>query len=127
IKRYETDDANSKVTVYFNELNRTEVCPTVSAYRVFPVARQAPSYVTVYDYYDNSRRARQFYSPPKTTICDICEETQCTQECLVARKQQQDAEKENNNARRGGSSSAMMHIPSLLTMTLIILIFMKMN
>lgn len=45
--------------MYFEPLdNKVENCPTVSAYRVFPVAKQAPAYVTMYDYYDNSRQAR---------------------------------------------------------------------
>jgi len=58
IKRYDTADGDSKLIVYFNSLNKSDVCPTVSAYRVFPVAKQAPAYIQVYDYYDNSRRAR---------------------------------------------------------------------
>jgi CD109 antigen len=59
IKRFETDEADSKVVMYFDSMEpKQESCPTVSAYRVFPVAKQAPAYVTIYDYYDNSRKAR---------------------------------------------------------------------
>lgn len=45
--------------MYFESLKEAqEVCPTVSAYRIYPVAKQASAYVSMYDYYDNSRRAR---------------------------------------------------------------------
>jgi len=48
--------------MYFDSLKKgVENCPTVSAYRVFPVAKQAPAFVTVYDYYDNSRQARYLF------------------------------------------------------------------
>ena len=59
IKKYETDEADSKVVMYFDSLeNKQENCPSIQAYRIFPVAKQSPAYVTVYDYYDNSRTAR---------------------------------------------------------------------
>lgn len=99
IKRFDTADADSKVIVYFESLKETEeVCPTVSAYRVYPVAKQASAYVTMYDYYDNSRRARQFYDAPKTTLCDICDEKQCSQDCLVARQRQAEEEARVNSS-----------------------------
>jgi CD109 antigen len=107
IKRFDTEDADSKLVVYFNGLNQTDVCPTVSAYRVFPVAKQSPSYVTVYDYYDNSRRARQFYSPPKAKICDICEEAQCTEEC---RSQRLQAQREADSNSSGGKTSSAINL-----------------
>ncbi|XP_021955890.1 CD109 antigen isoform X1 [Folsomia candida] len=116
IKRFETDEEDSKVVMYFDSLeNRQENCPTVSAYRVFPVAKQAPAYVTVYDYYDNSRKARQFYNAPKTTLCDICDEKLCSQECLVARQRQS-----QENARVNKASSSA--IPNLLRTSIFTLI-----
>lgn len=99
IKRFDTDDAESKVVMYFESLKESEeVCPTVSAYRVYPVAKQAAAYVTMYDYYDNSRRARQFYDAPRTTLCDICDEKQCSQDCLVARQRQAEEEARVNSS-----------------------------
>jgi len=116
IKRFETDEADSKVVMYFDGMEKgQENCPTVSAYRVFPVAKQSPAYVTVYDYYDNSRKARQFYNPPKTTLCDICDEKQCSQDCLVARQRQSE-----ENARVNHASSSA--IPNFISTAILILI-----
>ncbi|ODM93569.1 hypothetical protein Ocin01_13117 [Orchesella cincta] len=117
IKRFDTADADSKVIVYFESLKENqEVCPTVSAYRVYPVAKQASAYVTMYDYYDNSRRARQFYDPPKTTLCDICDEKQCSQDCLVARQRQAEEEARVN-------SSAIYIQPTIFSLLVSFIVF----
>ena len=50
------------------------MCPTIEAYRTYRVAQQKPAPVLVYDYYDQSRRARSFYDVVPATLCDICEE-----------------------------------------------------
>jgi len=41
------------------------------------VANQKPAPVVVYDYYDQSRRARSFYDVVPATLCDICEDDDC--------------------------------------------------
>lgn len=58
-------------------MTREELCPTVSAFRTHKVAKQRPVPVTLYDYYDQSRRARAFYSPLIATELDICEGDDC--------------------------------------------------
>lgn len=41
---------------------------------------------------------RQFYNAPKTTLCDICDEKQCSQDCLVARQRQAEEEARVNSS-----------------------------
>lgn len=50
------------------------------------VANQKPVPVSVYDYYDSSRRARTFYEPLKSTLCDICEGEECKKKCSEEKK-----------------------------------------
>ena len=57
-----------------SRINGVQVCPTIEAYRTYRVAQQKPAPVLVYDYYDQSRRARSFYDVVPATLCDICEE-----------------------------------------------------
>merc|ERR1711955_61462 len=52
-------------------------CITIEAFRTHRVANQKPAPVLVYDYYDQSRRARSFYDIVPATLCDICEEEDC--------------------------------------------------
>ncbi|KAG8336218.1 hypothetical protein J6590_049457 [Homalodisca vitripennis] len=81
VKRVETKDGDSVVMLYFDKMTREEYCPTVKAYRTHKVAKQKPVPVTVYDYYDQSRRARMFYEPQVATLCDICEGEDCEKVC----------------------------------------------
>lgn len=60
-----------QVVLYFESLGRSEICPTISAYRTYRVIKQKPAYVLVYDYYDQSRRARSFYQVDPGSQCDI--------------------------------------------------------
>ena len=41
------------------------------------MANQKPASVLVYDYYDQSRRARSFYDIVPATLCDICHGSDC--------------------------------------------------
>ena len=90
--RVDSEKGDTKVVLYFDSLTRKEVglsflgfvelnqhrgvqvCPTIEAYRTYRVAQQKPAPVLVYDYYDQSRRARSFYDVVPATLCDICEE-----------------------------------------------------
>ncbi|KAK2582524.1 hypothetical protein KPH14_004819 [Odynerus spinipes] len=74
VKRVETKNGDTMVVLYFDKMVVHEYCPTVSAYRVHKVADQKPVPVSIYDYYDSSRRARVFYEPRVATLCDICED-----------------------------------------------------
>uniref|UniRef100_A0A1I8Q8G1 TEP1-F n=1 Tax=Stomoxys calcitrans TaxID=35570 RepID=A0A1I8Q8G1_STOCA len=88
IKRVETQKRNSVVIIYFDYLDRREVCPTLHAYKVVKVTNHKPVPVIMYDYYDNVRRARQFYRAPKSQICDVCEYANCGALCEKAEKRE---------------------------------------
>ncbi|XP_055710660.1 thioester-containing protein 1 allele R1-like isoform X3 [Phlebotomus papatasi] len=88
VKKVETKEADTKVVLYFDNLDRTERCPTLTAFRTFKVAHQKPAAVTVYDYYDNARRARMFYSANPASLCDICEGDDCGDSCTPKAQQQ---------------------------------------
>lgn len=91
VKRVETKNGDTVVILYFDEMNRQEYCPTVSAFRTHKVAKQKPVSVSIYDYYDSSRRARVFYEPRKATLCDICEEEDCEDLCVSQPDKQKDS------------------------------------
>ncbi|XP_017097884.3 thioester-containing protein 1 allele R1 [Drosophila bipectinata] len=88
IKKVETQNRNTKVVIYFDYLDRREVCPTLHAYKTVKVTKHRPVAVVMYDYYDNARRARQFYRAPKSNICDICEHANCGDLCEKALKRE---------------------------------------
>lgn len=73
VKKVDSERGDTKVVLYFASLGRSEVCPTIEAFRTSRVANQKPASVLVYDYYDQSRRARAFYRSVKATLCDICD------------------------------------------------------
>nr|BAR45599.1 thioester-containing protein 2 [Epanerchodus sp. RS-2014] len=78
IKRVDTKAGDSGVVIYFDKLSKgEEVCPTVKAFRTFKVAKQKPTAVKAYDYYDQSRSARSFYQALPATLCDICDDDEC--------------------------------------------------
>ncbi|XP_012136997.1 thioester-containing protein 1 allele R1 isoform X2 [Megachile rotundata] len=91
VKRVETKNGDTMVILYFDEMNRQEYCPTVSAFRTHKVAKQKPVAVSIYDYYDSSRRARVFYEPRKATLCDVCEEEDCEDLCVSQPDKQKDS------------------------------------
>ncbi|XP_034936868.1 CD109 antigen-like isoform X2 [Chelonus insularis] len=82
VKRVETKNGNTMVVLYFDKMVKKEYCPTISAYRTHKVAEQKPVPVSIYDYYDSSRRARVFYEPRVTNLCDICEDEDCENLCV---------------------------------------------
>ena len=77
VKRVDTERGDTKVIVYFSSIEKREVCPTVEAFRTHRVANQRPAPIIIYDYYDQTRRARQFYDVVPATLCDICEGEDC--------------------------------------------------
>ncbi|XP_072743357.1 thioester-containing protein 1 allele R1 isoform X2 [Anoplolepis gracilipes] len=82
VKRVETKHGDTMVVLYFDKMVKEEYCPTVSAFRTHKVAKQKPVPVSIYDYYDSSRRARVFYEARKTTLCDLCEDEDCEDICV---------------------------------------------
>uniref|UniRef100_A0A1Q3FP24 CD109 antigen n=1 Tax=Culex tarsalis TaxID=7177 RepID=A0A1Q3FP24_CULTA len=98
IKKVELKDGDTIVVLYFDSLDRNELCPTISAFRTHKVAKQKPAPVVIYDYYDNSRIARQFYDGPKSTVCDICENEDCGESCSIRSQKQRSPKDENGTA-----------------------------
>ncbi|KAB7494034.1 Antigen, partial [Armadillidium nasatum] len=95
VKRVEKKENGAGVLLYFDSLTPQEVCPSISAYRVSKVAFQKRAPVRVYDYYDTSRQARQFYEPAPATLCDICDldecdPTRCEKQIVELNRQLQD-------------------------------------
>nr|BAR45594.1 thioester-containing protein 1 [Niponia nodulosa] len=84
LKRVDTVDGGTKVQLYYDEINDIKICPQVTAYRTFPVANVRPAAVSVYDYYENERRAESFYDAPKSDLCDICSGNECAAKCKKA-------------------------------------------
>ncbi|XP_022254709.1 CD109 antigen-like isoform X2 [Limulus polyphemus] len=80
-KRVETADGQTKVVIYFDMLDKEEICLTVPAHRNHKVAYQKPVPVKVYDYYNRVKTARMFYYSHKATLCDICDENECGDGC----------------------------------------------
>jgi len=70
--RFETEDRDSKLNIYFNSLHSTPTCVDLHAYRVYLVAKHTKGNVLVYDYYDTTQRAQEFYDGPSVSTCDIC-------------------------------------------------------
>lgn len=112
IKKVELKDGDTIVVLYFDSLDRNELCPTISAFRTHKVAKQKPAPVIIYDYYDNSRVARQFYNGPKSTVCDICENEDCGESCSI-RSQKQRSPKDENGTVDGKSVSGAVKVSAL--------------
>ncbi|XP_041450764.1 CD109 antigen isoform X1 [Drosophila obscura] len=81
VKRVETKNSDSTVIVYFDSLTPGDVkCLPVEATKAHAVAKQKPAAVSLYDYYDTERRATEYYQV-KSSLCDICEGTDCGTGC----------------------------------------------
>ncbi|XP_062137544.1 thioester-containing protein 1 allele R1 [Drosophila sulfurigaster albostrigata] len=109
IKKVETQQRDTKVVIYFDYLDRREVCPTLHAYKTVKVTKHRPVPVVMYDYYDNARRARQFYRAPKSNICDICEHANCGDICEKAEKRAS-RRPDEENVLLAGRSAAEQHL-----------------
>ncbi|XP_017152345.1 CD109 antigen isoform X6 [Drosophila miranda] len=81
VKRVETKNSDSTVIVYFDSLTPGDVkCLPVEATKAHAVAKQKPAAVSLYDYYDTERRATEYYQV-KSSLCDICEGSDCGTGC----------------------------------------------
>ncbi|KAJ8680026.1 hypothetical protein QAD02_015813 [Eretmocerus hayati] len=119
VRRVETKNGDTMIVLYFDKMTtEKEYCPTVSAYRTHKVAKQKPVPISIYDYYDSSRRARVFYEPKMTTLCDICEGEQCGDVCersATVGKRGDDAQE----SKSAGSRSIVNPITVLLSLSYI--------
>uniref|UniRef100_A0A1Y9H2W1 CD109 antigen n=1 Tax=Anopheles dirus TaxID=7168 RepID=A0A1Y9H2W1_9DIPT len=129
IKKVETKDGDTTVVLYFDNLDQRELCPTISAFRTHKVAKQKPAPVVIYDYYDNSRIARQFYEGPKASLCDICENEDCGEACSIRSQKQRSSDGPGRQPTVGepmhASSSPTLRasLCAILLSTLLVTIF----
>jgi CD109 antigen len=53
LQKVETKEGDTIVIVYFDDIDTAKLCPNIKAYRTHRVAKQKPSPLVIYDYYDN--------------------------------------------------------------------------
>ncbi|XP_031621506.1 CD109 antigen-like [Contarinia nasturtii] len=82
IKLVETKRGETVADIYIDQMiANEEICLEIQGYRLHKVAENKPVPVRIYDYYDSSRSAREFYEIPFITSCDICEGDECSKSC----------------------------------------------
>ncbi|XP_041780455.1 CD109 antigen-like isoform X2 [Anopheles merus] len=128
IKKVETKDGDTTVVLYFDSLDQRELCPTISAFRTHKVAKQKPAPVVIYDYYDNSRIARQFYDGPKASLCDICENEDCGEACSIRSQKQRSSDSPSRQptvegTMQSGSQTVRVSFFTFLLATLLVRMF----
>ncbi|XP_053673860.1 thioester-containing protein 1 allele R1-like [Anopheles nili] len=122
IKKVETKDGDTTVVLYFDSLDQRELCPTISAFRTHKVAKQKPAPVVIYDYYDNSRIARQFYEGPKASLCDICENEDCSEACSIRSQKQRSSDNPSQPAdQQKAVNAARMPLANVFSCLLAVL------
>uniref|UniRef100_A0A1I8PQF4 Thioester-containing protein 4 n=1 Tax=Stomoxys calcitrans TaxID=35570 RepID=A0A1I8PQF4_STOCA len=79
VSNTELKNADSLLVVYFDHLYKNKkTCILYEATKAHAVAMQKPASIVVYDYYDTSMKATDFYEV-ESKLCDICEgEEQCS-------------------------------------------------
>uniref|UniRef100_A0A8D8DI20 TEP1-F n=1 Tax=Culex pipiens TaxID=7175 RepID=A0A8D8DI20_CULPI len=80
IQKTELRFGGTSLVVYYTRLGVQKNCFTVTAERRFKVALHRPTYVVVYDYYDNKQSDRfaiQSYEGKVMQLCDVCEDEDC--------------------------------------------------
>lgn len=80
IRKTELRFGGTSLVVYYTKLGVEQNCFTVTAERRFKVALHRPTYVVVYDYYDNKQSDRfaiQSYEGKVMQLCDVCEDEDC--------------------------------------------------
>ncbi|XP_071448313.1 thioester-containing protein 1 allele R1 [Hetaerina americana] len=106
VKRVETQNGGNSVSLYFDQMGKKENCPTVSAYKTHGVAWNEPVPVMVYDYYDMTRKARVFYKPVKSGLCDVCNADSKGADCLLScGPQTQNSQSEKSPGTAEGSTA----------------------
>lgn len=70
VMRYELEDGGTKLQVYFDNLSTAPSTIKLTANRLFKVKNPAKAYIMVYDYYDTTLTATEFYELPLVTSAD---------------------------------------------------------
>ncbi|XP_067120977.1 CD109 antigen [Centruroides vittatus] len=81
VKQVDSVNGDSKVIVYFDRIDKEEMCVVLPAYKNYKVANQKPVPVEVYDYYNLAKSSRMFYQVQEGKLCDICENEDCGKKC----------------------------------------------
>uniref|UniRef100_A0A1Q3FMF1 TEP1-F n=2 Tax=Culex tarsalis TaxID=7177 RepID=A0A1Q3FMF1_CULTA len=80
IQKTELRFGGSSLVVYYTRIGVEQNCFRVTALRRFKVALHRPTYVVVYDYYENTKTDRfaiQSYEGKVMQLCDVCEDEDC--------------------------------------------------
>ncbi|XP_055853354.1 thioester-containing protein 1 allele R1 [Episyrphus balteatus] len=126
IRKVETKKRDTVVIVYFDYLDHREICPTLDAYKTYKVTKHFPAPVVIYDYYDNARKARMFYRAPKSSLCDICDGSNCDNFCEKAEQRQSRRLDDSDDAsKRSGSSNVQQWLPQTMFSIVIVLILSR--
>lgn len=82
VKLAQLKNGETVALIYIDQMLANEdICLVFRGYRAHKVAENKPVAVRIYDYYDSSRSARQFYEIPVISSCDICEGSECSKSC----------------------------------------------
>lgn len=82
VKLAQLQNGETVAVIYIDRMLASEdICLEFHGYRSHKVAENKPSPVRIYDYYDSSRSAREFYEIPTISSCDICEGNECSKSC----------------------------------------------
>jgi len=73
VMRYELEDGGTKLQVYFDNLSTAPSTIGLTANRLFKVKNPAKAYIMVYDYYDTTLTATEFYELPLVSSVDAPE------------------------------------------------------
>ncbi|KAG1664295.1 CD109 antigen [Nymphon striatum] len=105
VKRVESGEENTMVSIYFDKIGKEAVCPTVSSHRVYRVANQKTKPVIVFDYYDRTKISRMFYQPYVTKKEEICDGRECDQSSNSINEANIDTTNKLNNSSSSNCSS----------------------
>ncbi|XP_037051859.1 CD109 antigen-like [Bradysia coprophila] len=82
VKLVETKRGETVADIYIDQMTPNEqLCFEVQGYRSHKVAENKPVPVRIYDYYDDSRNAREFYQIASVGSCEICDGDECSRSC----------------------------------------------
>ncbi|EEC12664.1 thioester-containing protein, putative [Ixodes scapularis] len=125
VRRVESQDSDTNVVIYFDRIGREELCVTVPAHREHKVANQKPVPVKVYDYYDLARSARMFYSPYKTTLCDVCDGVECGNDCNTVKGTKAGTDQLERETEPDAAADTRASLAAVLALSLTAVLFVR--
>ncbi|KAG0433503.1 hypothetical protein HPB47_019855, partial [Ixodes persulcatus] len=125
VRRVESQDSDTNVVIYFDRIGREELCVTVPAHREHKVANQKPVPVKVYDYYNLARSARMFYSPYKTTLCDVCDGVECGNDCNTVKGTKAGTDQLERETEPDAAADTRASLAAVLALSLTAVLFVR--